>query len=85
MRQTAQQLVPSVLEDDGLGDHRAQPGHAVAEPFRNPAAVKRQIGAARTLRNQCAPVATTPGPASGCRTTASPTNNGSSSGEVTDP
>jgi tRNA nucleotidyltransferase (CCA-adding enzyme) len=32
---------------DRLGDHRAQLRHALAEPCRNPAVVKGQIGAAR--------------------------------------
>ena len=60
MRQPAQQLVAAILEDDRLGDHRAQPGHAIAEPFRHAATVKRQVGAAGTAHHQCAPVGTTP-------------------------
>jgi hypothetical protein len=33
MRQTAQQLASAILEDDRLGDYRAQSGHVVAQPF----------------------------------------------------
>ena len=47
MRQTAQELVAAVVVDDRLGDHRAEPRHALAEPGRHPAAMQGQIGAAR--------------------------------------
>jgi hypothetical protein len=45
MGETAQEFVAAVIMRDGLGDYRAQPCHALAEPCRNPAVVKRQIGA----------------------------------------
>ena len=64
MRQPAQQLVAAILEDDRLGDHRAEPGHAIAQPFRHAAAVKRQVGAARHAVPSAQPVAATPGVAS---------------------
>ena len=65
MRQTAQEFVASVMVDDRLRDDRAEPRHALAEPCRHPAVVKRQIGAARPsshvasrkrIRSQNAPV-----------------------------
>jgi hypothetical protein len=46
MSETAQQFVAAIMEHDRLADHRAQPRHALAEPCRNPAAMKRQIRAA---------------------------------------
>ena len=52
MRQTAQQLVAAVFEDDGLDDHRAEPGHALAKPGGHAAAMQRQVGAAGTPRHQ---------------------------------
>ena len=55
MRQPTQQLVAAILEDDRLGDHRAQPGHAIAQPFRHAATVKRQVGAAGTAYHQRRP------------------------------
>ena len=45
MSEPAQEFVAAVIVHDRLGDHRAEPRHALAEPCRNPAAVKRQIGA----------------------------------------
>jgi hypothetical protein len=48
MRQTTQQLVAAIFEDDRLGDHRTKPGHAIAQPFRHAATVKRQVGTAGT-------------------------------------
>ena len=47
MGQTAQELVAAIVVDDRLGDDRAEPRHALAEPGRHPAVVQRQIGAAR--------------------------------------
>ena len=49
MRQPAQQLVATVVEHDRLAHDRAEPGHALAEPFRHAAAMKRQVGAAGAL------------------------------------
>ena len=46
MRQPAQEFVAAIVMDDRLGDDRAEPRHALAEPCRHPAAMKRQIGAA---------------------------------------
>src|SRR5579884_849660 len=46
MREAAQKFVAAVVMDDGLGDDGAEPRHAVGQPFRHVAAVKRQIGAA---------------------------------------
>ena len=48
MREPAQKFVAAVMKDDRLADHRAKPGHAVGEPFRHVAAVKRQIGCPRS-------------------------------------
>ena len=53
--ETAQQFVATILEDDRLADDGAQAGHAIAQPFGHPAAVKRQIGAAGASRHQLAP------------------------------
>ena len=50
--QPAQQLVAAVMVHHGLGHHRAQPGHAVRQPFRHLAAVQRQISTARSSRHQ---------------------------------
>jgi hypothetical protein len=47
MGQAAQELVAAVMVDDRLGDHRAQPRHALAEPGRDSAIMQGQIGAAR--------------------------------------
>ena len=47
-----QQLVAAVLEDDRLGDHRAEPRHPLAEPGRHAAAMQRQVGAARAAHHQ---------------------------------
>jgi hypothetical protein len=46
MRKAAEEFTAAVMERYGLGDHRAKPRHALAEPCRHPAVVKRQIGAA---------------------------------------
>ena len=46
MRQPPQQLVAAVVVDDRLGDDRAEPRHALAEPARHAPAVKRKVGAA---------------------------------------
>ena len=50
--QPAQKLVAAVVVHDGLGHHRAQPGHAVRQPFRHLSAVQRQISTARPSRHQ---------------------------------
>ena len=79
MRQPTQQLVAAILEDDRLGDHRAQPGHSIAQPFRDAATVKRQVGTAGTTYHQDIPVGVALAFASGCGMTASaPSNSGSS-------
>jgi hypothetical protein len=39
--------VAALMMDDRRGDDRAEPGHPLAEPGRHPAAVKRQVRAAR--------------------------------------
>jgi hypothetical protein len=46
MGKPREQFVASVMNDDRLGDHGTQPGHAFTEPPGNPAAMKRKIGAA---------------------------------------
>ena len=51
----AQELVAAVVVDDRLGDHRAEPGHAVAEPGRHAAAVQGQVGAAGAGASWAAP------------------------------
>ncbi len=45
MRETAQEFLAPVVMHDGLRDHRAEPRHALAEPRRHAAAMKRQVGA----------------------------------------
>ncbi len=47
MGQAAQELVAAVLEHDRLGEHATEPRHPLEEPGRHPAAVERQVGAAR--------------------------------------
>ena len=79
MRQPAQQLVAAILEDDRLGDHRAQSGHAIAQPFRHAATVKRQVRTAGTAHHQRIPVGVTPEVASGCGMIASAASNSGSS------
>ena len=54
MGEAAQQLVAAVVMDDRLADHRAEPRHALAEPFRHAAAVQRQIGASRSVGHSAA-------------------------------
>jgi len=39
------------VDDDRFGDDGAKPGHALAEPPRDAAAMKRKIGAACTLNH----------------------------------
>jgi hypothetical protein len=46
MGESAEEFVAAVMERYGLGNHRANPRHTLAEPCRNPAAMKGQIGAA---------------------------------------
>lgn len=45
IRKASQQLVPTIVMDDGLRHDGTEPGHAVGQPPRNVAAVERQIGA----------------------------------------
>ena len=52
VRQPAQQLVTAILEDDRLGDHRAQARHALAQPWRHAATMQRQIGASGAAGHQ---------------------------------
>ncbi len=52
MREPGQKFVAPVFEDDRLGDHGAESGHALPKPSRHAAAVQRQIGAARPRRHQ---------------------------------
>jgi hypothetical protein len=52
MRQTPQQLVAPVFQHDGLDNHRTEAGHPLAEPSRHPAAMQRQVGAARAPHHQ---------------------------------
>ncbi len=80
MRQAAQQLITAILENDRLGDHRAEPGHAIAQPFGYATAVERQIGAAGASPHQRAPVVATGVAASGWDLICPPApNSGSSS------
>src|SRR5262245_13367476 len=61
MGQTAQELVAAIVMDDRLGDHGAEARHALRQPGRHLAVVKRQIGAARaschanSSRTKCEP------------------------------
>ncbi len=45
MGQPAQELVASVMMEDGLTQHGAEPRHAVGEPLWHVAAVQRQVSA----------------------------------------
>ena len=45
IRKASQQLVPTIVMDDGLRHDCTEPGHPVGQPPRNVAAVERQIGA----------------------------------------
>lgn len=49
MREPLQEFVAAVVMDDGLGHHRAQGGHALAQPCRHASAMQRTIGAARAI------------------------------------
>ena len=42
MRQTSQEFVASVLQDDGLGDHASERRHPRREPRRHAAVVQRE-------------------------------------------
>ena len=55
MRETPQEFVAAVFDNDRLGDHRAEAGHSLAEPFRHAAAMQRQVGAASAAGHQLAP------------------------------
>ena len=57
MRETPQEFVAPVFEHDRLGDHGAEPRHALSEPPRHAAAVQRKVCAASAPRHQ----RTTPG------------------------
>ena len=46
MREPAQQFVAAVMMHDRLADHRAEPRHALGQPWRHAPAVQRQVGAA---------------------------------------
>jgi hypothetical protein len=48
----AQQLVAPVVMDDGLGDHRAEPGHPVGKPFRHLPTMQWQVGSPGSLCHQ---------------------------------
>ncbi|MCW0459548.1 hypothetical protein NB717_000616 [Xanthomonas sacchari] len=48
MRQAPQQFVAAIAVHDGLAHHRAEPGHARAQPVRHATAMQGQIGAAGT-------------------------------------
>src|SRR5262245_16856992 len=48
MRHAAKKLVAPVVVNDGLGQDRAKPGHAVCKPFRHMTIMERQIGATRS-------------------------------------
>ena len=52
MRQPPQQLVAAVVMDDRLAHDRAEPRHALAQPFRHAPAMQRQIGASRASRHR---------------------------------
>ena len=45
MGQPAQKFVTPVVMNDGFGQYRAKPRHAVGQPFRHMAVMERQIGA----------------------------------------
>src|SRR6516164_3326118 len=45
VRQPAQQFVTSVMVDDRLADHGAEPRHPIGQPFRDVAAMQWKIGA----------------------------------------
>ncbi len=48
----AQEFVAAIFDHDGFGDHRAELGHALAEPARHAAIVERQVRAASAARHQ---------------------------------
>ena len=52
MGETAQEFLAPVVMHDGLRDHRAEPRHALAEPRRHTAAMKRQVGASAASGHQ---------------------------------
>ena len=77
-------VVFAILGHEVLGMRRRQKGCASRHrsSFRQAAAVKRQVCAARAAHHQCSPVAATLGAASGWDTIASATPNSSSSSAV---
>ena len=52
MGEAAQEFVAAVFEDDRLGDHGAEPRHALAEPLGHAAVMQRQVGATSAARHQ---------------------------------
>src|SRR5208337_5044177 len=75
----AQQLVAAIFVDDRLGDHRAQPGYAIAKPFGHAAAMERKVRAAGAVRHQGPPASGTAATVSApCAIAASPAKRGSS-------
>src|SRR5260221_9318044 len=82
MRQPAQQFVAAIFKNDRLGDHRAEPGHAIAQPFGHAPAVEREVGAASTPSHQGAPVAAVRGAVSGWGMSAPPLPNSGSPSSV---
>jgi hypothetical protein len=61
MREPAQEFIAPVMVDDSLGDHRAKPRHALAEPSRHAAIVQRQISATHPLSHHTSEEQTTNG------------------------
>jgi hypothetical protein len=51
VREASQQLVPSIMMDDRLADHRPEAGHPVGQPSRNLPTMQRQIGAPGPMRH----------------------------------
>src|SRR5262249_50691124 len=52
MRKAAQEILASIVMHDGLGDDRAEPRHALAQPRRDAAAMQRQVGASAALSHR---------------------------------
>jgi hypothetical protein len=40
MGEAAQQLIATIVVDDGLADHRPQPRHSISQPWRHAAAMQ---------------------------------------------
>jgi hypothetical protein len=60
MREPAQKLVAAKMMNDGFGDHRAKPRHALRQPRRDVAVMERQIGASTPTRHGVPPVNDSP-------------------------